>query len=58
MEGIEYLKKSAEKLFPDAIYMYSKICSKTNPEDSKKFLEFAIEKGSQLALKEKESNKK
>lgn len=51
-EGLEYIKKSAEALFPDAVYMYSKICKGLNNEDSDKFLKFAIEKGSQLALNE------
>lgn len=51
-EGIEYIKKSAELLFPDALYMYSKIIKDINAEDSKKFSEFAIEKGSKLALNE------
>ena len=49
-EGIEYLRKSAEKLFPDAIYMCSKIYKDINPEDSRKFFNFAIEKGSKLAM--------
>ena len=50
-EGIEYLKKSAEKFFPDAIFLYSKVARDLSPEDAQKFINFAIEKGSKEALK-------
>ncbi|KAK8837464.1 choline dehydrogenase 6 [Tritrichomonas musculus] len=55
-EGISYLKMSAEKMFPDALYVYSKVIKDTNPYDSKKFYDFSIEKGSQLAMNEQEKN--
>ena len=51
-KGILYIKNAAQKLFPDAIFMYSKIIQKTNPFDSKKFLEYSLEKGSKLAKQE------
>lgn len=52
-EGIEYLKKSAEKLFPDALYLYSKMSKKLSDEDSKKFIDFALKQGSNLAKRDK-----
>lgn len=48
------MKKSADKLFPDAIYYYSKVISETNPFDSLKFYEYSLEKGSKLAIKEED----
>ena len=47
-----YIKQAAEKLVPDALYNYSKLIQKVNPIDSKKFFEFSIEIGSELAIKE------
>lgn len=51
-EAVSYIKKAAEKLYPDALFKYSTIIKDQNPEDAEKYRKFAIEKGSELALKE------
>ncbi|KAK8843308.1 hypothetical protein M9Y10_025163 [Tritrichomonas musculus] len=54
--SIPYLRKGAEVMIPDALYLYSMAIKKYDPKESKLCLEMSIQRGSKMAEKAKQQD--